>query len=444
MRKNIFILIFVVCICGAGAAVWYLEHREGTSATRDAGATAMQYKTPEEAADVYVRFDMEAYDTMLANFWKQAGDTDMAQLFEKSVQKATNSTDVTLASSTRSGTATMLAAAFKKAGSPDAEKALALQTLQVALYNLPPAGRDQLLSTAQAVQLKNEVTNVNPNNDLYQNLGVQSGATTQEVETAFAQKKAQLEGTTSPEGKAVLKQVTYAHEVLTNTAAKTQYDTTKVEPTVFAHTLASNTLYLYISKIAPTTINELILALEQASTSPDTSLILDFRDNLGGDLAFAQNTMSLFEGPNAYAFDLFHQGIYDAQRTPVFGPLPAALKYKEVAVLTNNMTQSTAELTSSALRRFRVGYIVGTKTRGWGSVEKEFPMQTIIDPNEQYALLLVIDLTLGDDQQPIEQNGVKPDVDTSVAGWQGKLSNFFHSPSLIEALKQEAAAPSLQ
>ena len=438
-RKNTVLVALVLSV--AAIAVGYGWHLHQVKPTT---TVAVQYKTPQEAADVYVRFDMEAYDTMLANFWKQAGDADMAQLFEKSVQKAANSTDFTLASSTRAGTATMLAAALKKAGSPDAEKALALQILQVALYNLPPAGRDQLLSTAQAVQLKNEVTNVNPNNDLYQNLGVASGATSQQVDAAYTQKKAQLEGTTSPEGKAALKKVTYAHEVLTSATAKAQYDTTKVEPTIFIHTLASNTLYLYISKIAPTTINELIQALEQASTTPDTSLILDFRGNLGGDLSFAQNVMSLFLGPNAYAFDLYHQGGYDAQRTPVFGPLPALAQYKDIAVLTDNMTQSTAELTSSSLRRFRLGYIVGTKTRGWGSVEKEFPMQTIIDPKEQYALLLVIDLTLGDDQQPIEQNGVKPDVDTSVAGWQNRLLQYFHSPSLIQALKQEATIPPLQ
>ncbi len=445
MKRTLFIVALVTCSVGAAScAAWYGWRMHESKPLQAAATSAVQYRTPQEAEDVYVRFDMEAYDIMLANFWKQAGDADTAGLFEKSLQKAASTTNVTLASSTRAGTAAMLANTFKKAGSPEAEKALALLTLQVALYNLPPAGRDQLLSAALATQLKNEVENVNPNNDLYQNLGVSSGATIEQVDEAYAQKKAVLEGTTSPQGQAELKQATYAHKVLTSTSAKAQYDTNKAEPTVFMHMLASNTLYLYISKIAPTTINELLMDIEQASTTPQTSLILDFRGNIGGDLSFAQNVMSMFEGPNAYAFDLFHQGTYDAQRTPNFGPLPALAKYKEIAILVDNMTQSTAELTSSSLRRFRFGYIVGTKSRGWGTVEKEFALKTVIDPKETYALLLVIDLTLGGDQQPIEQNGVKPDVDTSAPGWQNNLSTYFHSSSLIQALKQVATTPPLQ
>ena len=388
----------IVCALGVlGILAWFGWHSYKKDAT-----VVTQYQTSEEASNVYVRFDMEAYDTILSNFWKQATDVDMASLFQLSLEKAVGTTSEPLATSTRAGTAAMLGVAFDKAGSVAAEKALALQTLQVVLYNLPPVGRDELLTSVQQTQLKDTVDNINPNNNLYQDLGVPSGASTQQVDQAYTQKEATLTGTTSPQGQAELKQVTYAHEVLASATAKAQYDENQVEPTVFAHTMGSHTLYLYISKIAPTTINEFAQAIENASTTPAlTSLILDLRGNIGGDLDFTQDIMSLFLGPNQYAFDLYHQGNYNAQRTPNVGPLPALSQYKEIAVLTDDMTQSTAELTASSLRRYRLAYLVGTKTRGWGSVEQNFPIKTVIDPNDQYALLLVVDLTLGDDQQPI-------------------------------------------
>jgi C-terminal processing protease CtpA/Prc len=168
-------------------------------------------------------------------------------------------------------------------------------------------------------------------------------------------------------------------------------------------------------------------------------MILDMRGNVGGALDFAQAFLGLFVGGNQYAFDLYHQGDDEVQRTtePEF---PELSRYGEVAVLTDNMTQSTAELTTAVLKRYRIARIVGATTRGWGSVENTYPLKTIVDPSTSYALLLVNSLTLGDTEEPIEQNGVAPDIDTSKTGWQKELSNHFSSPSLIKALENEATA----
>ena len=388
---------------------------------------------------------MEAYDTILKNFWKQGSESDVATMYQAAMQKALNSGLIGLASSTRAGTADMLERGFSQATSSAAKKALALQTLNLVLYNLPPTGRDELLSSGQQTQLKNTVENVNPAQDLYKTVGVAHDATPQQLDLAYKTKTKELAGTTSPEGKAKLTEVSYAHKVLTSQTQKTQYDKNLVEPTVFARPLQSHVLYVYISKIAPTTITELIEAIDAASTSIDrTDLIIDMRGNIGGDLSFAQNAMSLFVGPNAYAYDLFHQGVYEAERTPNFGPLPSLAKYTQIAVLTDGMTQSTAEITASALKKYHLAHVVGTRSRGWGSVEHEFILQTTLEPHEQYALLLVVSLTLGDRQQPIEQNGVSPDIDTNVTGWQNNLFHYFSSPSLIDALKNVAVTPPIR
>lgn len=419
-----------------GAAVHFIFFR----------AHAPAYQTPQEA-DPYVRFDMEAFDAITENYWVKPGTfaqfntPELPQLFALALQK--EGSTATLATSTRSATALLLASAFKNATSTDAERQLALQTLQIVLYNLPPAGRDSLLSEQQETALRQDVANVNPGTDLYQNLGLQKGATADAINQAYTEKAAALKNATSSDAQAELKQVAYAHEVLTNQAQKQLYDTAQIEPSIFAHVLG-HTLYLDFDKISPTTLQEFAQAVDTASTTPGLdSMILDMRGNVGGALDFAQAFLGLFIGGNQYAFDLYHQGDDQVQRTtePQF---PELSRYGDVAVLTDNMTQSTAELTTAILKRYRIARVVGATTRGWGSVENTYPLTTVIDPSTSYSLLLVNSLTLRDDQQPIEQNGVVPDVDTGKTGWQQELSNYFSSSSLINALKSEATAAPLR
>ena len=169
-----------------------------------------------------------------------------------------------LSTTTRSGAAQMLFTAFQNATSTDAEKQLAENVLIVALYNLVPAGRSSLLSSAQQTALRQEVANVNPSNDLYQNLGLADGATPTEVTAAYNAQKTKLEASTSPAAKIQLSQIAYAEKVLTNQNSKTLYDQHKIEPTVFAHTIGK-TLYLNFDKISPTTLQEFGQAIDAAS-----------------------------------------------------------------------------------------------------------------------------------------------------------------------------------
>jgi hypothetical protein len=431
-KRKVFAVLFFAALIAGGFYFW-----------RQHFAPSVVYKTAAEK-NVYVRFDMEAYDDILQNYWKSATGSDMAQLFQLSLQKAGNfSAPPIIASPDRAGVANMLLSVFKTATSSEAEKNLALNTLNVALYNLIPQGRDELLSSAQETTLRQTVANVNPSNDLYQNLGLQKGAGASEIDAAYKEKSAQLAGATTTQAKAELAQISYAHEVLSNAADKQVYDQTQIEPTVWSRVIG-DTLYLDMDKISPTTLAEFARAVDAASTTPQLSdMILDLRGNIGGDLSFPQYFLGLFLGPNQYAFDLYHQGNYEAERT-LEPKWPELDRYKEMAVLTDGMTQSTAELLTATLKRFRIAVVVGGKTRGWGSVENTYPLQTVIDPNEKYSLLLVNGLTLGEDNQPIEQNGVSPDIDTSDANWKEKLPDYFRSQSIIKAVEQIATEKPLE
>ena len=99
---------------------------------------------------------------------------------------------------------------------------------------------------------------------------------------------------------------------------------------------------------------------------------------------------------------------------------------------------------AAAIKRFNLGVLVGAPTRGWGSIEGTYPLTTKIDPDTDYALMLVYGLTLREDNEPIEGKGVDPDIALSDSAWRSQLSGQLRSQSLIEAIKQTATAAPLQ
>ncbi len=439
LKRAAFALLILIVI---GGGTYYLK---GVGRVQNSAAVALaSYQTPEEKQDVYARFMMEGYDTIVKNYWSKPEDKALAEHFQLSLQKALNTPVVpALATHDRAGAAAMVEAALKTATSSEAKKKIALDTLIVALYNLPPIGRAGLLSNKQETSFREAVSNVNPDKDLYKDVGAAKGATPEEVAKAAAAKTAELAKENTPEAKAQIAQVAYAQKVLTNPNTKDLYDAAKIEPSANNHVFGK-TLYVSLSKITPTSFIEFGRTILSASTTPGLdSLIIDLRGNIGGDLAFAQNFLGLFLGQNQYAFDLFHQGEYNAQRT-VQGKFAELGRYKEIALLTDNMTQSTAEVTTAAMKRFRLAHVVGGTTRGWGTVENTFPLSTVIDPTEKYSMLLVHSLTLREDNQPVQDRGVDPDVNIADPKWKSELSSYFTDSSLIEAIKKTVVKPPLQ
>ena len=435
-RRNIVVVAIVLAVVAITAGAYFYHVH---TATNSQAAAAAQFQTPEEQDNVYVRFDMEAYDDIKSTYWQTLSDDQIAQLFQLSLAKAAATSTEDIATSTREGVAQMLSLAFQNE-STTTQQQLALGTVQVALYNLLPNGRSNLLSSQAETQLVNTVNNVNPSANLYSDLGVTASATPSEIATAAQKKLATLSGTTTDAGKAELTEVQKAAATLANTTNKAIYDSSGAQATVFSHVLNSHTLYIYISSVAPSTLQEFASALVDASSTPNlTNLVLDLRGNIGGDLSFAQEFLALFFGPNQYAFDLFHQGNLEVQRTANIAEAPEITRFREIAVLTDNMTQSTAELSASALKHDHLAYMVGATSRGWGSVETLIPMKTIIDPNETYALELVEYLTVRYDGNPIEGNGVVPDVAIADSNWRSELPNYFDSSAMVSALESVAS-----
>ncbi len=402
-------------------------------------APIAQYATPEEA-DKYVRFDMEAYDLIEEHYVLDVPEADLSRWFLLSMQNVTGSTTLSLSTSTRSGVAKLLSEVL--AGKNDEEKKkITTDSLRFLLANIPPGNRGMLLSEGGREEFINNVNNVNPEKDLYQTLGVSKGASVAAVQEAFQEKKAVLSATTSESGKQELAKATQAHEILADTVRKTVYDETGAEPTVFSR-IIGRTLYIDMRQMGTATVMEFNGTLESASSTPLDSMIIDLRGNLGGNLEIAQLLLALFLGPDQYAFDMAHQGEKEVQRTKPVGPFETLKRYEgNIALLTDGQSRSTSEVLAAAFKRSRLGYVVGAKTAGWGTVEMQIPMVNTLDEGEKYWIILVSHLTLRDDQTPIQDNGVIPNVDISKTNWRSELPRYFDSASLIAALRELADKP---
>ena len=431
MKKLIFLLLGIL-ILGAIAIGGYVSYKNYALFS----FLDKEEEKPVESKDAYTDLVMESYYKTQENFWRTLEDKDLTDLYLQALRKTLEKPSLELSSSTPKAVRELFEIELNNITDTNERKEITLQTIQVVLYNLPPQGRNKLFTKAEETKLRNRVANIDENKDLYQALELEKGASSTEIEEAFKKKSEILAASSSKEAKEKLKEVKYAKEVLTDTENKRRYDENQIEPTISEKLLHGIVLYMDIEKIAPTTLEEFVnIASKVVASDQPQYLIIDLRGNEGGALDFAPYFLGIFKGPNQYAADLFQQGERKPLRSPEGIPKIKELQnFKDIVVLTDKQTQSTAELLAAVLKRYNMATIVGQTTKGWGSVENTFPLETQIEEDESYSLFLVHSLTLREDQQPIESNGVIPDVSTDGINWQTNLSKYIENSSLKKAV----------
>ena len=337
-------------------------------------------KTPAEqtSKNIYIEFLSEIYDKIQENYWNKIPDEELANLFRLGAEKLTQAPQ-NLSSANKKGVSEMVTNILEKI-EESKKKQFSAELAHLVLWNLKPFGRSALYVKKDEENLKNRVQNVNP-------------------------------------------------------------ETGEIEPTVFGKLVRPEILHLYISKISPTTVDDLKKETEKFdNTEGLNTLILDLRGNVGGSLDILPYLLGPFIGPNRYAFEIFQQGNYDPLKTK-FGWLPGLVRYKKVVILADGNTQSSAEVMIATLKEYNVGVFVGTKTKGWGTIEKVYEIDHQIDADEKYSIFLVNHLTLRDDNQPIEEAGVDPTIDINDPGWEDKLFEYFNSNELIKTVKEVWNSP---
>lgn len=379
-------------------------------------------------------FISEVYDKIKENYWDNLSDAQLLDLFKLSIDK--NGGNLTVA---KFADKNELLANLNKASKDmkdEQRNNFYISVTNSVLTSLNPPGRSGLFTTKQEEQLKNTVANINPEKDLYKDLGLAKGASETAVKKAYQEKEAELAKDKSPEAQEKLKQITYAKDTLTQKDTKEKYDTNKIEPTIFTKIPAPGILYLQFKKFSPTSLDEFQKAFDVYKDDPTlTGLILDLRGNVGGAIDATAYFLGFFLGKNQYAFDFYHKGEFLPFKTPT-DKLPSIPKYRQIVILVDNQTQSSAEMMASSMKKYHIGPVVGVPTKGWGTVERVFPLDNQISQQEKYSMFLVHSITLRDDNQPIEGRGVEPDINTKDADWPQKLLLYFNNPTLVETIKK--------
>lgn len=421
MQFKKFIVLVIIFSIGVAAGYGYfskIQNPKSTDSTNYGKNTQYVGLSPNKA------FVSEIYDKIKENYWENITDTQLLDLFKLSIEKNTGQIQ-----------------ANKFKGKDELLKIVQninqkdlVNIVSSVLASLQPTGRSGLFTEKQEIALKNTVQNVNPEKDLYKDLGLNKGATEDEVQKVFQKQAEELKKQSSPEAKEKLKQLTYAKEVLTEKDTKQRYDQAQIEPTIFTKIVAPGIFYLQFKKFSPTSLDEFQKAFE--TYKDDTNLyglILDLRGNIGGAIDATAYFMGYFLGKNQYAFDFYKKGEYLPFKTPT-DKLPSISKYKQVVVLIDNNTQSSAEMMAASLKKYHVGVVLGVPTKGWGTVERVFPLDNQISKEEKYSMFLVHSITLRDDNLPIEGRGVKPDINIMDSNWQQQLYSYFRNQELIDAI----------
>lgn len=397
-----FLLFLIIFILGIGFGHSYLNSQKNNTTIQS------EKNTPKA-------FIAEVYDKIKENYWDNLSDAQLLDLFKLAIDKNGGSVQVAKFDSREK----MLSAISNSTNVAAVASAV--------LASLNPAGRSGLYTQKMEEQLKNTVNNVNPEKDLYKDLGVSKEASKAAIEQAF-QDKVKKE----PEK---AKELAYAKDVLSKDDTKARYDQNKVEPTLFTKVIGPGILYIQFKKFSPTSYDEFIKAFESyKNDSSLNSLIFDLRGNIGGAIDATAYFLGHFIGKNQYAFDFYHKGEYLPFKTPT-DKLPSIAKYKQVVVLIDNATQSSAEMMAASFKKYHVGLVLGIPTKGWGTVERVFPIDNQFDKANKYSLFLVHSITLRDDNQPIEGRGVDPDINIKSADWQQQLFSYFRNQGLVEAVK---------
>ena len=418
---KVFLLLLIVFSLGAGLGAKYLT---GIQPVKQANLEKNTYKA----------FISEIYDKIKENYWNNISDAELLDLFKLSIEK--NGGSLAVAKFTNKDTFLEGIAKSSEGMNEEQKNKFYALVASTVLASLQPASRSGLFTQKNEEQLKNTVENINPEKDLYKDLGLAKGASEAAVQQAFQKKEAELSQDKSPQAQEKLKTIAYAKDTLTKKESKENYDSRGVEPTISAKVVNSTVLYVQFKKFSPTSLDEFQKVFDPYKDDAKVnSLILDLRGNVGGAIDSTAYFLGYFLGKSQYAFDFYHKGEYLPFKTAT-DKLGTITKYKQVVVLIDQNTQSSAEILAASLKKYHAGVVLGAHTKGWGTVERVFPLDNQISKTEKYSLFLVHSLTLRDDNLPIEGRGVEPDINISDTTWPQKLLLYFNNPALGEAVKE--------
>ncbi|KKR68204.1 MAG: Carboxy-terminal processing protease [Microgenomates group bacterium GW2011_GWA2_40_6] len=376
--------------------------------------------------DKYMTFSLEIYDQIKTNYWEKISDDELSNIFLLAVNKLTGKTD-SLVSQDKKWVKTLIKGLKIEEGN---KKEFFATMGDLVLANLQPFGRSRLYAQKDEKALSNAVNNVEPGTDRFATLGVDKNADDQKVAEAFVEKS--KEATTTAQKAEVKK----AYEVLKDEPARKVYAVSGVEPTIEYKLLNPQIFYVHLTKFSPTTLEEFARVTQKVDEGETLdTLIFDLRGNIGGAVDGLPYFLGPFIGMDTYAYQFYHQGEKEDFKTKI-GWMKSLLRYNKVIILIDENSQSTAEVMAATLKKYNVGVVLGTTTKGWGTVEKVYSLKNQIADDETYSIFLVNRVTLREDGQPIEGRGVDPQISIKDPDWKKELLKKYNFPGIVRAVEE--------
>ena len=168
--------------------------------------------------------------------------------------------------------------------------------------------------------------------------------------------------------------------------------------------LLDNIAHIEVSHFSSRTGAEIISALEDITADGVSGIILDLRDNLGGVLEAAVDLASQFleEGVVLYVIDgEGNRETWEVRGGGLATDLP-------LAVLVNGNSASASEIVAGALQDHGRGVVIGTKTRGKGSVNHFHQL------SDGSAVYITTARWYTPNERQIEGQGILPDVTVEI------------------------------
>jgi len=415
-------ILIALIVIGAGVLVT-LRIKQNKSASAAA-----------QTKNTYLAFTDEVYDTIQKNYWDNISDQQLTKLYQDASDKLLGK-HVNLPSPDKAGLEVMMIQAMNGLTIQQKDLYASLLSANV-LNNLAPVGRSALYTQASQQALMYEINNINPTQNLYADLGVSNNATEEQVQQSYQKQAAALSKQNTPAAKEKLAKINNAYATLAKPQSKQLYDAQGIQATIVSKQLSPEIFYMHFIRFSPTTSIKEFTDTVNAAGGQSDSLIFDLRGNIGGYLDLIPQMLGFFVGQNQVAYQFLQQDQYQSFMTSS-DKLPGLSRFKNIVILIDGRDQSSTELLAGALQKFKVGILVGAKTYGWGTVENEqpFPIADQFDFNQVYSVHLVTALTVVQGQQPIQDNGVLPDIDVGGKTWPAKLTAAIGDPQITQTVK---------
>ena len=164
--------------------------------------------------------------------------------------------------------------------------------------------------------------------------------------------------------------------------------------------------YIYMTIFATNTYSQFKKELQSLESQGIDSLILDLRNNSGGELNTATNIINLFVGKNKIIYQTEER---NGNRDITYASGKEDKTYP-IVILTNKNTASASEILTAALKDDLGAISIGENTYGKGTVQTMLKTKT----GDQYKITTRKWLTPNGNW--INEEGIKPDIEVKLSG----------------------------